>query len=130
MIETDLVAFIKAYAPVNNIINGRIHPMRLPDGAAFPAITYQRISGPRVKTQQQSSKPLNNPRIQMNCWGGTRWLDAANLAVALKTLDGYRGMWGTTRIDKVDVANDLDDYEPDLNLYVRRVDLIIWHKEA
>lgn len=128
MIERDLVTFLRGYAPVSNIVNQRIHPLEIPQGGEKPALTFQRISGPRIRSLTGFSG-LQRPRIQLNCWDD-RALGAMELAEAVKTLDGYRGMWGTTRIDQVVVANDLDDSEPELGLYVRKVDLIIWHKEA
>ena len=49
--------------------SNRIHPVVLPQGtvAAFPAVTYQRVSGDRVYSLSGYST-LENARLQIDCW--------------------------------------------------------------
>lgn len=105
---------------LDGLASGRVYAMQLPERPEFPAIVYQRISGPRAG-------PLWRPRYQLSCWARS-YREAEALAEAVTTaLHGFNG-----DIDGVEgvvlVASDgLDDYEPDTGLYRRILDIYLYH---
>lgn len=128
MIEEDLAAFLLAGAAVAALVENRLYPLTIEQKAELPALTYQRISGPRVRSLKGPSK-LAHPRFQIDCWGST-YGSAKTVAQAVRQrLDGYRGLMGSTSVGEVILESDTDDFEPDTGLYRVSMDFIIWHKE-
>lgn len=129
MIEPGLVSYLSAHPLVTTLVGTRVYPLELPQGVTLPAITYQRISGPRVRSQSGPSG-LAHPRIQLNCWARD-YAGAVQLAdVVRRALDGYRGAMGSTIVQASFLDNDLDGHEPDTGLWRRTLDVILWHEEA
>lgn len=95
----------------------------LPPGtaAAFPAVSYQRISADRVYSLSAYST-LENPRIQMDAWA-TTYEDAKKLSTRIKTT-----MEGATAFS-ANLLNDEDLYEDALELYRVTMDFSVWNQE-
>lgn len=128
IIEESLVAKLLATAAVTALVGARIEPLVLSQGATLPAIVYQRISGPRVRSHSGPSG-LAHPRIQFTCWGST-YLQAKSVAKALRqTFDGFKDLAASPAIGGLFVENDLDDYEEETQTYQVIVDVIAWHSE-
>lgn len=124
MIEEDLVALLRTSAPS---AQQRVRPTKLAQNSLLPALVYRRVSGPREKSHSGSSH-LAHPRFTIECWGAD-YPSAKRLATEVIALDGFRGVVGGSRIDKFDVANDIDDYDEDTDRHRILVDVIIWHQE-
>lgn len=128
MIEEDVVAWLKTKPLVNNIINGRIHPLQLPQDPSLDALTYQRISGVREESQEGPSG-LAHPRLQFDCWSKT-YPGAKRLAEALRlTIDGFTGSMNGRRVFRCKVENDLDQKDDFAERYRVTVDVTVWHRE-
>lgn len=130
-IEAALVAELKAHAGLAALIGTRIYPLKLPQSATFPAVTYQRISGPRVSCMGGDS--LAHPRFQFDCWA-TGYLDALDVAAqvraALQRTSGTIGSGSNTASGvAIYLINEIDDYEPDTEYYRVTLDFIVWHEE-
>jgi hypothetical protein len=129
MIEADLRTYLLAQPAVTALIGARLFPLRLPQGAAFPALTYQRVAGGEDVTHQGRSG-LGRARMQLDCWAAT-YGQAIALADAVKdALVGYRGAMGATPFAAGRLANEIDLDEPDLNVYRRMVEVPLWVAEA
>ena len=107
-------------AKLDAYVDSRVYAMQLPEIPDFPAIVYQRISGPRAGV-------LWRPRYQLSCWARS-YKDAEALAEQVTAaLHGFHGdIDGTHGVIYVD-ENGLDDYEPDTGLYRRIVHIYLYH---
>lgn len=106
----------------------RVYPMKLPQKATLPAITYQMVSNPLEPTHSGPST-LRHPRFQLNCWS-TSYLEAAGLAdEVISRLDGFRGLMGGTKVHASLAQDGQDNYDPETGRFWLNVDVIIWHKK-
>jgi hypothetical protein len=133
MIDIESGLLIKLSADTNSLVAGRVYPLMLPQTCTFPAITYQRISSPRVHSHQGASG-LAYPRFQINVYASTFASVKAILKLIRIGLDGYKGTIGTSpntvKVGCSLIENELDDYDPQSQLYYSSQDYIIWHDEA
>ena len=108
---------------ITDVTSARIYPVLLPPGtaAAFPAVSYQRISADRVYSLSAYST-LENPRIQMDAWA-TTYEDVKKLSTRIKTT-----MEGATGFSAI-LLNDEDLYEDALELYRVTMDFSVWNQE-
>ncbi|MGF7429585.1 DUF3168 domain-containing protein [Thermoanaerobacterium thermosaccharolyticum] len=121
MIETVIYSYLSNNQNIKSIVDNRIYPMILPQKPQFPAITYQKISGPRINSKSGDSG-LSYPRIQFNCWGKT-YLEAKQVAmVVIDAMNKFTNGEAT-------IQDEHDSYEPDTNLFYISVDFIIWYNE-
>lgn len=62
-----LRAFLLADATIATAVGTRIYPVKLPQGATFPAMTILRVSDPRLNVLR-GTPSLARPRYQIDCW--------------------------------------------------------------
>lgn len=126
-LEEGLVTFLEAFSPA--IAEGRIHPLVLPQNTDLPAVTFQRISGPRVRSLSGPGGKAR-PRIQLDAWANT-YTEAQALATQLRqALDGYKGLMGTVQVDNVSLATDWDRNDPNREIKGVSMDFMFSHVEA
>lgn len=133
-IETALYAIIIGDATVYSLIETRVYPNIIPQGADMPAVTYQQISGVR---DHAFSGPngLVSARFQINCWSDS-YSEARQLSEAVrKLLDGYSGTVNTREIQSIMLENEGDMPQISagkdvLRRFGKRLDFIVWFKEA
>ena len=127
-LEEVLVAHLSAYDGLTALISVRIYPLILPQSPTLPALTYQRIDGPREHCMSEDAE-VARPRIQIDTWAET---DASAKAVATQVRTALQ-RWADATTSPVVLDslldNDEDSYEPDTNIYRVRQDWIIWHRE-
>lgn len=129
MIEQDLRSYLLAQSTINALIVDRLYPLRLPQGATLPAVTYQRIFGAQAVSHDGASD-LGRARLQLDCWADT-YAVMASLADALRAaLSGYRGPMGANASTGARVINILDASEPEPALWRRIVEIMLWHQEG
>jgi len=127
--ERALRDLLLATQDVAELVGDGIHPVHLPQGFRLPAVSYQRISGPRIRAHEGPSG-LARPRIQVDCWAET-YAAAKELARRVRqSVDGWRGESAGIRINDVSVVTEMDGYEPDTGIWRVQLDLIVWHEEA
>lgn len=132
-IEEGLLYFLQNNAGVSGLVSTRIYPNKLPQTVTMPAITYQRISSPRIHTHDSSGATgTANPRFQFDAWGAT-YDSCKDVTDAIRAaLNGYRGTMGA--VNPVTVQGALIDderFEPSPDAGIQRImsDYIIWHTE-
>lgn len=86
--EESLVARLNATPGVTALVGTRIYPMLIPQGAAMPAVTYQRISTVRPGSLRGPVGQAD-PRIQVNSWADTYGTAKALADQVRRSLDGY-----------------------------------------
>ena len=103
--ERALVARLEASTGVTALVGGRIYAMTASQGAAMPAITYQKIS-PGLMHTLQMAEPVARPRLQVNCWADTYSVAKAVAGEVRSALNGYDdGTVAAMIIDERDLLN-------------------------
>jgi hypothetical protein len=104
---------LTTHAGTAALVSVRVYPLSLPQHPTMPAIVYQRLSG----AERLGSTQIREARYQLSCWGSTY---ASSQAVATQVRAALEG-WGVggagVFVRMARVVNELDDYEPDENLY-------------
>lgn len=140
-VEEALVTLFKNEPTISTILGSpqfRYTPDAIPQGTTLPAVAYQRISVGRQNSLATIGS-LARERLQLTIWANSvasrallrsafiSFLRAANLqwrdGTRNRVIDGIR--FGGILID-----NDIEQREPDSNVYQSLVDLIIWYNEV
>jgi len=111
MIEAALRTHALASAPLVALVGGRIYPSVLPQNPTYPAITYFRVSGPRLYDHGGASG-MAEARIQFDCWASTYSAVKAVAAALRVALSGYSGTVGGVTIASIYLDSEIDSYEP------------------
>ena len=129
MIEAAVFSVISGDAGVAALVGTRIEPIRLPQGATLPAVTYQRISEVRQGTFAPAQK-MPGVLFQVDCWGAT-YSDSKGVAVAVrKALDEFKGPSAGETITASLLENEIDQYEPDVKIYRTMLEFRVWWLES
>ena len=111
-LQEDIVALLAAAAPV--------FPETVAQNQAPPFIVYSRVySGTQNILDGNGNPPINQTRLQLDCWAAT-YAGAQALAASVTTaLLGF-----TTQNVK---QGEQDGYEPDVKLFRVILDYSFWH---
>ena len=130
MIEQGLYTYLSADAGITALVGSRIYALMLPQGVTYPAITYQRVSGPR-EYAMGGPAGVANPRFQIDIYSDTGYLAAKQVAGAVRSaLSGYSGAMGGETAQTVILSDERDIFEDDTGLWRVSTDYTIWHDEA
>ncbi|MCX6023000.1 MAG: DUF3168 domain-containing protein [Chloroflexi bacterium] len=129
-IEEGIAARMTGFSGLSALVAARVYPVRLPQGATLPAVTYQRVSGQRTHTVGGRSN-LARHRYQMSCWADSHKVAAAVAEQVRLCWDGFVGVIGTSPGLSVQalVDNDQDMDDPETQTYHIPVDVLIWYEE-
>lgn len=110
---------------------GRVTPQRLPQNPAFPALTYNTVSG--VREYDHSGQGNIDARVDVHCWDRS-YLAAKRLARDVaQGLSGFRGEFvqggDLIKIGKVMVQNEMDLYEPETQIHHVALDIGLGYTE-
>jgi hypothetical protein len=131
-VEQALVSKLVNTVAVSNLVSTRVHPLRLPDTATLPAITYQQVSAPVIATHDESAATaLTHARYQLDAWAASYAGSVALGKAIFDALHGYKGtitigadsfiIQGCLRTDKR-TNNDAETA-----LYWLSQDFVIWY---
>jgi hypothetical protein len=132
-IETAIRSALINDTDVSALIGTRVFPMLLAQGYALPAISYQRISGPRPRHTTDATGRVN-AIFQIDCWAET-YSQARDLSAKVITcLDNHRGTLGTGTAAMDDVGTientmERDDYNTTVEIYRVILEFLIPYKE-
>ena len=87
--EKSLVATLKGNAPLAALVGTKIFPLIVPQGTAFPCISYQRISGMPANTLSGHSG-LEEIDLQIDVWAKT-YTEAKAIAKAVRAAMPAKG---------------------------------------
>lgn len=128
MIEYGLVQRLEDDATVGGIAGDRIYPLKLPQNVTLPAITYSRVSGERGK-QLAGLTGYARPTFQFDLWAQS-YNSCKLLAKAVReSLDGFQGTMDSETVYRVQILNEIDDFEEDLIVYRTIQDYEVFHQE-
>jgi len=114
------------------IVDTRVYPARIPEGADLPAIPFTRISTRRQYTYDpyETTDAWATARVQINCWAKTEQkADELGEAVLL-CLSGYGSTIGGEPLGSVMADNDFDAYDSDVEIYRRIMDFMISYEDS
>jgi hypothetical protein len=121
MIETAMQTLLSA-------IEAHTYGFKLPSNTALPAITFFKVSAPRDQTQQGPSG-LVAARMQVVSWGRDYTASKTLSNQVRLALDGYRGALDDVRIDGIELINEIDDNEPEPNIFKTIMDFRVKYSE-
>lgn len=123
--ETKIYSLLTGATLITAITSTRIFPMVVPQGvAAFPALTYSRVSGHRIYDLSGYSG-LENPHIEIACIA-TDYAGAKDLSTRVDTT--MRGATGFKSI----LVDDRDDNDPDIwpGMFRITLEFSIWNQDT
>lgn len=127
-IETALVTRLKARASLVSLVGARIYPLRLPQDPILPAVTYQRIGGPREEALG-SDPGFARQRIQVDTWALT-YASAKAVAKQVRlALERWSDDAASPRVIDSFIERDTDLDEPDVENYRVSQDYLVIHAE-
>lgn len=118
-----LYKHLSTVALITDITGSRIYPVLLPQGAAaaFPAVTYQRVSADRVYSLSGYST-LENVRMQIDCW-------ATSFETVKDLGDKMRQTVDTATAFASNLLSDQDLYEDEVGVYRVSMDFSLWNHD-
>lgn len=136
MIETALRSLLIADPDVAALVGARVYLTVLPPAPAYPAITYQVVTG-ESHYAMEGPADLASPRVQIDCYAET---DIGVLQVkgaVMKALSGFSGAVGSppVKIQGAFKAMEVDGYEAGLTkagprVWRKTLDFNIWFEET
>jgi len=123
--EADLKSHLQGVAAVSSLVNDRIYPQILPEGATLPAVTYTLVFGQPENSLDGFTSGLTRFSVQLDCWAKTF---GAAVALALAVRDRMNTNASTFSTVLLNYPA-LDDYEPDTKRYRRALECACWFKE-
>ncbi len=122
--ESLLYTRLTGHAGLAALVDTRVYPMLLPQGATLPALTYQRISTVQTYSHQGDSG-LATVRMQVDCWGATYASAKAVAAQVKAALSGYT----SSAIGRCHLVAERDLYDPETGHYRVIIDFMIGYQE-
>lgn len=125
MIELALRTLLLATPSVAALVQSRVHPVHLPQAPAYPAVTYQVITGASEYSHDGPSQ-LANLRVQFDLYAGTHEGVLQLRSAVMQALSGASGVYGSppVRIQGVFRTMEVDAYEQQLE----RSGPVVWRK--
>lgn len=129
VMEGALIDLIKSDAAIAALVNGRVYPLRRPQGSAFPAIVSTRVSGQPLY-DDDGEVGLQNARVQVDSIALT-YTQAKDLAQAVRAaLTAFSGVHAGINFSYImlDEERDLTETGANAAEYVSRIamDFIVW----
>jgi hypothetical protein len=127
-IESGLLAFLVGNTGLTALVGTRIYPLRVPEGAALPALVYYKISGPSEHSKDGDMN-LNHPRFQFTAWAN-KYGDAKAVGTAVTSaLNAFANgsSMGGIVVAQIIVENDTDLHDPQTLEFGASLDATIWH---
>lgn len=124
-----LYATLNAHAGTAALVATRIFPVKRPQGAQLPAITYQQVSGPRPHAFG-ADPGITQPGIQITCWGRS-YSEARALGKQVKAaLDRKTGTLAGVTVHGCFREGDIDAYADGPQHFRTDIDYTISYQEG
>ncbi len=126
--------YLQTKSAVTDLISTRMYPLRLPQNATMPAITYQIVSRTHEE-HMTGAAGLALARLQLDCYATTHAGSHALAEAVRASMHGYRGTMGTDFMQMCHLDNDFDDVDDprdasDDARYIFVQDWMIWVVES
>lgn len=130
-LDTALFDYLTTDPGFESLVGDRLFPIRIPEGAGLPAVTYARVSAQRTPDYDpfDVTHAFVRARMQFNCWSRLAE-EAMEIGEAvLLALSGYGGDMGGQLVGATFAVLEQDTYEGISKLYRRSLDFIILYEE-
>lgn len=130
--EEALFSYLTTHPTAGPVLGERIYPVAAPQGVDFPFVTYSKTDGARARS---GSGPTDSQTATylLSAWAKT-WPKAREAARALlAALDDLRDSFlgvSDVALGEVIAEDTRDDYNPDLELFGRTIELTIQYREG
>lgn len=131
-LETALFDYLSGDGGVAALVGDRIYPMRLPEGAHIPAISWHRVDANRTYTFDpfEETDAWVQARVQFNCWAYTPEESMTIGEAVLMALSGFDGDMSGQLIGSSFAVNEFDTYEGTTKFHRRILDFLISYEDA
>jgi hypothetical protein len=123
-IETTLVTLITGTAGVSALIGTRMYPRLMPDNATLPCVVYDEMNT-RTEVRADGDTGLRVGRYKLHYWDRSYGGIKAGKAALLAAINGYQ----SGAVDRIEVTDMRDDYEPETMWYRQLVEFEIYYSE-
>ena len=134
-IKKGLTAFLKADAGLTAEIGARLYAGVAPTSAAYPYITYERITS-NPDHHMLASSGLNPATFELNIYGDkSKKVFDASEALRL-AVDGFqRAKMGDVEVSSATIQNERDNFNKptkakEIGTHITTVDLTIWYRQT
>lgn len=117
----DLYTLLRSFGTIADLVDERVHPLKLPQSPEFPAIVANKISKIPMYTND-GVDGTNSQFYQVRTWDQTHEGAVALADVVEGLLSGYRGGMGSRILGAVFLLNRIDDIEPETGLHSQILD--------
>lgn len=122
MIENVIYARLSGAAGFTALCSTRVTPIEAKQDQQRPFVTYQQVSGPRIRSTAGASGGAM-PRVQIDCWGDT-YTSARAVATQVRlALDNFRGTAGGVTVRAASLESELDLIDTEVEPKLFRVSL-------
>lgn len=119
-------ARLVAFAGLSALVGTRVYASALPPNVTLPALTFHKVSSPRVHTMG-GDPGLANPRLQLTAWGATPLAaEQVREQVRLALQDWASGDVLTSLVD----TDTGPIQHPGTGRYMATQDVRCWHQEV
>jgi hypothetical protein len=129
--EEGIIGKLLATSGVTSLVSTRIYPGAIPQAAAMPAISVQRISGAPVYTDQGEAG-LASARLEIDCWAETYSAAKQAARAVIAALSAFVGTQGSQTFQYVLLDAERDFREGGSNaaeyLFRTNLDFIVWYE--
>jgi len=123
--QVGLFTFLTSQSALTDLIATRIYSRLMPQKPTLPLLVYNKISNPRVYSQDGDSG-LENPRYQFDVWADDPDSAEQIADILIGILSGYKGAMGDETVGASFVENDEDGYDAETGLYRVMVEVVFW----
>lgn len=131
-LEEVLSTYLLADEGVAAMVEDRVYPVKVPEGAKLPCLSWRRVATTRQYTHDpyEATDAWVTARVQFSCWGVTP-LDAIKVGEAVMlALSGYEGQMSGQLIGSSNNVQEFDDYVPQQKIYRRLQEFNISYEDA
>jgi hypothetical protein len=113
---------------VYGLVGTRVYPLTIPQEATLPAISYQRVSGPR-EPAHDGAMGIAQARIQVTITAEA-YRTAKDVATSIRDLFPFQGiLGGLVDVFVGEVENEVDGYGAQIEAPTVRMDLWFMYAE-
>lgn len=109
-IHSALTTHLEGAAGITALCSTRIYPVALPQDAARPAMTYQRMSGSPHDHTITKASGTSLAKFRLMYWGNTHKAALSLAEAGRQAMQGFSGVVGGTSINAVVLIDDYDDF--------------------
>jgi len=128
-IDTALYTRMTGFAGLAALVGTRIYPAPIPQGATYPLVTYQQISGVRDYVYSNQSG-LVRARFQVDSYAETATGARALAEQVRLALSIYNGVSDGITIDLIQIINEERVYDDEVDLHRIIHDYMVDYREA